>query len=53
MEHLLNNYNPNKHPHVLARKKTCEDVKGFFMNSMERKAVDEQVSREAFVDYYA
>lgn len=50
---LSNNYQADKHPHVLSRRKAPEEVYSIFLNGMTRKAENGKVSRAAFVDYYA
>lgn len=53
LDHVIANYNPKGHPHVLSRKKTPEYVYNAFVNGITRKAVDGNVSKQEFVDYYA
>lgn len=50
---LISSYCAEQHPHVLSRRKQLEDVRNEFASGITRKAVDNNVSRQEFVDYYA
>lgn len=42
-----------KHPHVLTRRKKIEDVIAELNNGLTRKAVNGNITRQDFIDYYA
>lgn len=53
LAHLANCYCADKHPHVLSRRKSPEEVFDTFMTGMTLKANGDVLSRAGFVDYYA
>lgn len=53
LQTIINTYNAEQHPHVLSRRKLVDQARAEFANGITRKAVDNNVSRQEFVDYYA
>lgn len=53
LQTLIDLYCAENHPHVLSRRKNSQAVKEQFVDGITRKAVDNYVSRQNFVDYYA
>lgn len=49
----MNAYHVKCHPHVVSRRKSPEEVLDQVRSGMCRKVVNDVVSREGFVDYYA
>lgn len=53
LETMTNCYNASKHPHVISRRKSPEEVFDIFCVGMSLKSENGTVARAGFVDYYA